>query len=179
MVGTREDTESEERHTFPHFVEFRIWYIEDCQSPILVRLTVLDGKCEKETHLRLLERYKRIFNEALGSDFVIKVQGKKLEVSKAILMGQWDHFRNMIESNMAEKNKNEMVIDDFKHDLIKALLGFLYSGSIELKDVDFAMDLLAASEKYAVVELKDACQRFLIDNLTKDSSYKMTQFDSA
>jgi len=120
-----------------------------------------------------LERYKRMFENEQGADFVINVDGKQIKACKAILMNQSDYFTALIEANMSETARNEMNIDDFDHDVIKALIGYIYSESLEISSVDFAIELLAAADKYGVLELKDKCEEYVALNLTKELTSKV------
>lgn len=135
-----------------------------------IRLTVTHDATPASKHL---ERYKKTFTDELGSDFEIKVDGKSIKVSKAILMGQSEYFRTMIEANMSEKQGNFMQIVDFDYDVIYALVGYLYSETVEFCDVDFALHLLGASEKYGLQELKDKCEMYIVEHLNKENVWNV------
>lgn len=77
----------------------------------------------------------------------------------------------MIEVNLSEKVQNEMKIDDFDYDVIKAMVGYLYADEIMLVNLDFAMNLLAAAEKYNLLELKEKCEAFASSKLTKENAW--------
>lgn len=73
---------------------------------------------------------------------------------------------------MTEKQNDEMVIDDFEYNVIEAYVVYLYWEELNLKDVEFALQLLSAADKYGALELKNKCEKFAINNLTEDKALK-------
>lgn len=154
----------------PKFLK-KIWQHDD--DSYLVRLTVTYGKKPASKHL---ERYRNMFLQELGTDCEVLVDGKQIKFSKAILMSQSELFRNMIEANLSKKEQSVLEIADFDYDTIYALIGYMYSETVDFQDMDFALNLLAAATKYGVEELKDHCQMYVVENVNSENAWKVMNF---
>lgn len=158
--------------------EFEVMEFEDLEKDwkldngsYQLRLTITEDEFKEASNYR--GRFKASYQEAFGADFIIKVKGQEMRVSKAILMSQWAHFRTMLEANLSEKQQGVMNIDDFDYDVINAFVVYLYSEELDLKDVDFSIQLLGAADKYGAIELKDKCETFAINNITKEGAWNI------
>ena len=71
----------------------------------------------------------------------------------------------MFQSNMKEKEKQTVNIDDFKPTVVAEMLSFIYTGEVSshdaLSDNDIASDLLKAADKYQLDLLKNICEERL------------------
>ncbi|KAE9413816.1 hypothetical protein Angca_010029, partial [Angiostrongylus cantonensis] len=73
-------------------------------------------------------------------------------------------FRNMLENAMDETQRSMIVIDEFSPAAVKAMLVFIYSGSISLKDLELeeASDVMKLAQKYNILGLSAMCENDLI-----------------
>lgn len=54
---------------------------------------------------------------------------------------------------------------------MKVLVKFLYSGKVQLQNVSFAFQVLAAAEKLLLVSLKVLCENFIREKMTKNDAF--------
>ncbi|GBN44584.1 Speckle-type POZ protein [Araneus ventricosus] len=75
-------------------------------------------------------------------------------------------FRAMFQSDMKERARDRIVIEDLKPDTVRRMLHFMYTDSLEELEWETASDLYVAAEKYQIMTLKDKCSSFLKSNLS-------------
>lgn len=79
-------------------------------------------------------------------------------------------------SNACEEN--EVVITDIDYDVIEAMVGYLCTRDLELKDGAFGLALLAAADKYGILDLKDKCEEYVVQNLTNENAWNAMRMAS-
>ncbi|KAI1712987.1 BTB/POZ domain-containing protein [Ditylenchus destructor] len=122
---------------------------------------------ESAPNLQLTNNFKELWKSQLFSDCTLEVGAKSFPAHKCIL-GQWSQvFRNMFSLPMEEAESGVVEISDFGSDEISAMLEYMYTGVVK-DEVMYkqAPELLALSDKYAVIPLKDLCEAFLASKLT-------------
>lgn len=73
-------------------------------------------------------------------------------------------FRAMFTNEMKEKINNEVVVKNFKHDIMQELLKYIYTDKVgDLRLI--AGDLLVAADYYDLPELKKICIKALEENV--------------
>ncbi|XP_032454947.1 speckle-type POZ protein-like [Nasonia vitripennis] len=99
-------------------------------------------------------------SETFSDIIIISSCGKKFQVHKNILAARSTVFSAMLENNMKEATENLVEITDIDAETLEELLLFIYSGKV--KNIErAAIDLLAASDKYAIEDLKIMCEKVL------------------
>jgi len=106
----------------------------------------------------------KIYNDKEFSDVMVKCGGTKFECHKVVMAASSPVFKAMLTSNMKEKIKNEIEIDDIKPEVMTELLEFIYTGRSSNLD-NFSVDLLIAADKYGIDLLKKLCEGILINSL--------------
>lgn len=106
-----------------------------------------------------------LFDSGRFSDVKFVVENKEFLLHKCILATQSRVFSAMFEHNMRENRENVVKIDDFCYDVMKELFRFIYTQKVENLEI-LASDLLAASNKYELDDLKNTCEKVLIRNLS-------------
>jgi len=120
---------------------------------------------EKELSKNLLS----LFDNEQHSDFTIKTKGKEFRVHKAILSARSPVFSAMLEHENTEEVRSGIVnVTDIDSDVMKAMLMFMYSGHYN-DDIDFAESLLIAADKYRLEDLKQHCEKTLINNINAEN----------
>ncbi|ELT95138.1 hypothetical protein CAPTEDRAFT_120430 [Capitella teleta] len=84
----------------------------------------------------------------------------RIRCHKVILAGMCDFFRRMFTTNMAECGAQEIVMRDISAGTGTLLVGYLYTGQIEINTQN-VQDLLAASEMLMLGALKQNVEEFL------------------
>ncbi|CAB3403019.1 unnamed protein product [Caenorhabditis bovis] len=90
-------------------------------------------------------------------------------VHKAILAARSKVFCAMFEHNMKEAEQSEVIIDDVEPEVMRELLGFMYTGTARNLD-HMAQSLIAAADKYNLDRLKVMCEQSLCQALTNDNA---------
>ncbi|KAJ8673868.1 hypothetical protein QAD02_005130 [Eretmocerus hayati] len=112
-----------------------------------------------------LGKYQELFESEKYSDVKFVVQGKDIHAHKNVIASQSPVFAAMFEHEMNECNQNVVDIIDIPYRAMYELFRFIYAGTV--KDIDdVAMDLLIASEKYLIKDLKTVCEKHLARKLS-------------
>jgi len=129
----------------------------------------------------------KVLAEGRFSDVVVVAEEREFPVHRAILAQRSDVFRAMFDVDMTEKQNKRVVIEDLSADAVSDLLTFIYTNSAPNVNM-FAMELLAAAEKYNVPRLKAVCEAKLakslnidnvIDRLLESETYRADQLKAA
>ena len=129
----------------------------------------------------------KVLAEGRFSDVVVVAEEREFPVHRAILAQRSDVFRAMFDVDMTEKQNKRVVIEDLSADAVSDLLTFIYTNSAPNVNM-FAMELLAAAEKYNVPRLKAVCEAKLakslnidnvIDRLLESETYRADQLKTA
>jgi len=101
-----------------------------------------------------------------SSDFTFEVDGEEISAHRIILSSRSSYFRGLFNSGMREATMNRMAIEDIDATTFKAVLKFLYCGSVPDDVRSSAMKYIPVAEKYDIKDLKDAAQFALAESLT-------------
>ena len=120
---------------------------------------------EEKTFVAYVKKFKDAWRMDLSdlmertesSDFTITTScdGKRFPVHKLIVTARSSVFRAMLDTEMLESARREIVIPDIDSGTVKEMIRFIYSGELS----DSQLDLQAiwhAADKYDVNGLKDA-----------------------
>ena len=140
-----------------------IWYYQGSWGIFSLKLA------EQKT----LERKKKLgeilFKEKELVDAKIICEGKTFECHKIVLSSRSDVFATMFKNkSMSEAQSGVVEIDDFKADVIEAMIDFIYNDEIKEKK-KITANLLRAAEKYNIGDLVEFCIEHLKTNLSLDS----------
>ncbi|ELU04485.1 hypothetical protein CAPTEDRAFT_131535, partial [Capitella teleta] len=93
-------------------------------------------------------------------DITLVFGKQRIACHKVILAGMCDYFRRMFLTNMLERGSQEVVLNDISASTGVLLVEYLYSGNIDITQLN-AQDLLAASEMLLLGALKKRVEDFL------------------
>ena len=117
---------------------------------------------------------EKMFISMPHSDLVFIVDGKELPAHKAILSSRSSVFEAMFDHpDLKENQLNRVDIEDVKPEVFQALLRFIYTDRVDLKDVETSKDLLIAANRYLLQLLKFRCEKVLIQRLTTANCSEM------
>lgn len=128
-------------------------------------------KFSESSSIRLVKDYENLINREKFSDVVFEFGRTKLYAHKNILSARSTYFAAMFEHDMLGKTGNVVEITDFSYEIFEEMFKFLYTGRVDKID-KMADDLLIASNKYGLDELKALCENFIIYSLTKTNVLK-------
>jgi len=100
-------------------------------------------------------------NDDLG-DVILHVGENTIYCHKLVLGLTSKYFETMFTTDMKEKNAKDIPLQDFDLDTVKALLNFMYKDIIDDK---VTVELLAASDMYDVMRLREICIQKLTESL--------------
>jgi speckle-type POZ protein len=139
--------------------------------------------CDLYHENRITYDLHKLINNKKYSDFVFIVDNKEFFAHKNILSIRSKVFEAMFSSDMIESQSNRCTIDDIESEVFEELLTFIYTGNAP-KAQTMAEKLLAAAEKYEILEIKDFCANIIfkdmknenaIQNLKIANKYKATK----
>lgn len=160
-------------------------FLKNDEIIIFCEYTVIYGK---KTHLDLTYTKKSItskkqylspdaFEEQFESeefcDFTLIAScGKKLRAHKFILASQSPVFLKMLRSNMKEKEDNEVNITDIDADVLKEMLRYIYTGTIENIE-KISEELSMVAEKYQLDDLKDFLENYFFEKISVNNAVEI------
>merc|ERR1719154_1070198 len=129
-----------------------------------------DVEVKSGTNVRGLEQvsehFGKLFNNKELSDVEIECDGEIFNCHQAILSTRSDVFWAMFQADMTESLTKKVDIEDIDSEVVRELLHFIYTGSVNenvLKEK--ARELLAAADKYQLDVLKNICEDYLCSNI--------------
>ncbi|PIO63852.1 BTB/POZ domain protein [Teladorsagia circumcincta] len=127
---------------------------------------IMTSNCEQQ----LVEDYQRLFRDDLLTDFTIRVGGREIRAHRAILAARSPVFQAMLMHELTNETKSGVLeISDLDYDVVYELVYYIYCGRCQKDIGDIATDLLIAADKYRLVELKNHCEKFLVENLANEN----------
>ena len=116
-----------------------------------------------------------LFLDQETSDIVIHCQGEQIPAHKCILSARSPVFRAMMQANMLESIKREIMIEDVDNDVLKEMLLFIYTAEVD-EDFSKTKDLLVLADKYEAVELVKYCGKNLATTLSNENALQLGVF---
>jgi len=117
-----------------------------------------------DAHNDITYSLKKDFSGLLNSsdhfDSVIKCANTEFKCHKAILAARSEVFSAMFQHPTSENQTNKVDIVDLSPNAVKLMLEFIYSGKFD-ENIETAMELLPAADKYLLADLRLACEKFL------------------
>ncbi|XP_058792283.1 speckle-type POZ protein-like isoform X2 [Phymastichus coffea] len=119
-----------------------------------------------EVGCRIILDLEDLFKSKKYSDFIITAScGQRFEVHKVILAARCNIFAAMFDSDMLERRENKVDISDIDGKTMYQLLSFIYTGQVNLHQ-DNALQVMQASEKYNIIDLKQKCEIILWESVS-------------
>ncbi|OQV14001.1 putative Protein roadkill [Hypsibius exemplaris] len=121
---------------------------------------------------KLLADHARLLSDRSGADFtLVSSDAREFPVHRSILMARSRVFAAMLASETVDRESGRCVVEDVDGRTVEALLRFVYHASVEgLAEV--ADTLLAAADKYELLDLKQACEELLLRQIQPDNAAK-------
>jgi len=117
-------------------------------------------EAHKDITYTLKNDFSGLLNSSEHFDTVINCSGQEFKCHKAILAARSDVFSAMFQHQMTENQSNKVDIKDLTPNGVKLMLEFIYSGKFD-ENVETAMELLPAADKYMLDDLRRACEKYL------------------
>ncbi|ELU02464.1 hypothetical protein CAPTEDRAFT_220776 [Capitella teleta] len=97
-------------------------------------------------------------------DVVLVFEERRIPCHRVVLASTCEYFHRMFLTGMKESSSDEVTLNEIDGDTGDLLIGYLYSGMIEITQEN-ALNLLAASEMLLLCDLKAKIQAFLCCNI--------------
>ncbi|GBM67068.1 Speckle-type POZ protein B [Araneus ventricosus] len=111
------------------------------------------------------EDIKAIYIKQQLTDMELRAKTKSFPAHKVVMCVRSPVFEAMLTSEMTEKIKDCIQVNDLENDIVEQLLLFLYSDNLERLQWESATQLYYAAKKYQIGKLKAMCSSFLAENL--------------
>ncbi|GFP89809.1 BTB/POZ domain-containing protein at1g21780, partial [Phtheirospermum japonicum] len=135
----------------------------------------IDGAMQHQATQTTLKCLSRMLGEGIHADVTINTADGTLKAHKAILSASSPVFQSMFQHNLKEKESSTIEIEDMTTESCMALLSYLY-GSINQDDFwRHRLALLGAANKYDIVDLKDACEESLLEDINSGNVLERLQ----
>ncbi|KAG4210867.1 hypothetical protein ERO13_A02G072800v2 [Gossypium hirsutum] len=156
------------------FLDLRICPI-NTQGGETVSIWPMDGAIQSMSTQTTLRCLARMLDEGLHADVTIKTAEGTLRAHKAVLSASSPVFESMFHHNLKEKESSTIHIDDMSLESCTALLNYLY-GTINQENFwKHRLPLLGAANKYDIVDLKDACEESLLEDINSQNVLERLQ----
>ncbi|XP_022876714.1 BTB/POZ domain-containing protein At1g21780-like [Olea europaea var. sylvestris] len=124
-----------------------------------------DGMMQYLATQSTLRCLSRMLNESIHADVAINTADGTLRAHKAILSASSPVFDSMFLHDLKEKESSTINIEDMSTESCAALLSSLYGTISQESFWKHRLALLGAANKYDIVELKDACEESLLEDI--------------
>ncbi|GIX93606.1 TD and POZ domain-containing protein 1-like [Caerostris extrusa] len=114
--------------------------------------------------LELSKSFNQLLLEPNFHDITLNVDGVKFLAHKSILSARSPVFKAMMKSPL-EAESTSVEISDISKEIVKLMLQYIYSGEVGFINVQTAMGLYYAADKYELIRLKEKCSKILASNL--------------
>jgi hypothetical protein len=125
--------------------------------------------CNQNNENLIANDLQKLVNDKKYSDFVFIVDNKKIFAHKNILSVRSKVFEAMFANDMIESHVNKCVIQDVEFEVFEELLTFIYTGKSP-KAYSIADKLIAAAEKYEILDLKEICEDIVFNCITNQNA---------
>ncbi|KAL2538553.1 BTB/POZ domain-containing protein [Forsythia ovata] len=134
-----------------------------------------DGMMQYLATQSSLRCLSRMLDESIHADVTINTADGTLRAHKAILSASSPVFHSMFLHDLKEKESSTIDIEDMSTESCKALLSYLY-GTINQEDFwKHRLALLGTANKYDIVDLKDACEESLLEDINSGNVLERLQ----
>lgn len=97
----------------------------------------------------------------------------EFKAHKCVLAARSPVFKAMFNYKLKENLTNQVVIEDCKPEVVRAMLKYIYTAYLPDEARLIAFDLYIAAEKYFIESLKIKCREYLVENLSMDNCIQM------
>lgn len=111
---------------------------------------------------------EELFESELFTDVTIVAGGQELKALKCILAARSDVFKAMFSHNLLERETSIINITDISMKALQELVRFIYTDRANFCDVENALDIFLAADKYHISGLKCLCESFVEENIKPD-----------
>ena len=117
---------------------------------------------------KLLQYVEEQRKQGSFNDVTIIADKQSIPCNKMVLSCYSKFFETLFRTNFKEKYQNQVEVNGFDGQIIKLIIDYIYSGSINI-DLENVMDIVSASDYLQLDALKHFCWKFLELELTAEN----------
>lgn len=121
----------------------------------------------------LISDLRNMLNDPFLSDVTFMVEGKQVHAHK-LICSRCNFFRAMFEGQMRESQQKTIMINDVSHNIFLSLLEYLYTDDADI-NLDFAMELFVAADRFGVDRLKKLCEKKMLASICIENAATLLQ----
>ena len=106
--------------------------------------------------------------ETTSCDVTFVASEERIPCHRSVLTRHSSVFRAMLNSDFKEGVEGNIVIEDFPASVLRTIIEFLRTGDVII-DNNWLAVYFRFAEKYDFVSLRNACEQFIIRNMTTDN----------
>ncbi|RCN51624.1 BTB/POZ domain protein, partial [Ancylostoma caninum] len=132
---------------------------------------------DEKVELSIRESNREMWESELFTDCVIKVGSKEIKAHRCVLGQHSPVFRSMFNNeSMIEAREGIIDIQDAKYESVRAMVEFMYTGSMDTVDANSVDEVLAIADKYEVLPLKEQCERIISNTINQKNITSIAVF---
>lgn len=124
----------------------------------------LPDPAEKQHQRELYKCMDTFRQQGILCDTTLVVEGNKFPAHRNILAGSSAYFLGLFTADMKERRQGEVHLEGFKSSIMEDLLGFIYTGQVEINDKN-VRELVFAGDYLLINNLKEKGSKYLEHNL--------------
>lgn len=126
-------------------------------------------------HERFLARVSELRSDAHFSDVLIQAEDSQFPAHRIMLAASSPYFLAMFTSNLEESKQRLVTIQNIPANVMKLLLDYCYTSTIDITQ-DNIQDVLPAASLLQLTWVKEACCSFMKDQLDSSNCLGITAF---
>ncbi|EOY16309.1 BTB/POZ domain - like 10 [Theobroma cacao] len=154
------------------FLDLRIYPMNGGES---ISIWPIEGAMQSVSTQSTLHCLARMLDEGIHADVTINTADGTLRAHKAILSASSPVFESMFHHNLKEKESSTILIEDMSLESCMAFLSYLYGTIKQEVFWKHRLALLGAANKYDIVDLKDACEESLLEDINSQNVLERLQ----
>uniref|UniRef100_A0A158PAE0 BTB domain-containing protein n=1 Tax=Angiostrongylus cantonensis TaxID=6313 RepID=A0A158PAE0_ANGCA len=132
---------------------------------------------DEKVELSIRESNREMWESELFTDCLIKVGSKEIKAHRCVLGQHSPVFRSMFNNeSMVEAREGIIDILDAKYESVRAMVEFMYTGSMDTVDSNSVDEVLAIADKYEVLPLKEQCERLISNTINQKNITSIAVF---
>ncbi|KAF6153866.1 hypothetical protein GIB67_001099 [Kingdonia uniflora] len=124
-----------------------------------------DGCAQRQSHATAITSLGRMLSEGIHTDITINASDGSIGAHRAILATRSPVFMSMFSHNLKEKELSTIDISDMSIAACQAFLNYIYGNIQHEEFLTHRLALLRASDKYDIIDLKEACHESLLEDI--------------
>ncbi|XP_014233149.1 TD and POZ domain-containing protein 4-like [Trichogramma pretiosum] len=116
-----------------------------------------------------------LYNNSDFSDVQLSVGNQSFHAHKAILANCSQVFATMFNIDMKESKDNIVKINDLNAETVQSMLQFVYTRKVEQLNENIVINLLMASDKYQMEDLKIFCENYLYRSINCNNCIRIIE----